>query len=231
MIDLLVALSLIALATAGAMLASSARAEVQRRLSTIGVERAVGASAGHVTLSHALEAALVSAPAAAIGCAAGVLAIYGPAAHLLSLLNEPAPGLALVGPVLAGWLAGVGDRRRGRGLAGLARRAPARWSACCRAAMSPRAGRRGHRQRAGGLLTLGARLVRARRARLVATVITLGLSTAFVLLLLSLASALSALETDPGALGQALPADRIAARRRSPRGPRDRGRPGGGAPL
>ena len=32
------------------------------------------------------------APAAAIGCAAGVLAIYGPAARLLSLLNEPAPG-------------------------------------------------------------------------------------------------------------------------------------------
>ena len=36
-IDLLVALSLIALATAGAMLAASAHAEVQRRLRTIGV--------------------------------------------------------------------------------------------------------------------------------------------------------------------------------------------------
>ena len=50
--------------------------------------------------------------------------------------------------------------------------------------------------------TLGARLVGARRARLVATVVTLGLSTAFVLLMLALASALSTLETDPGALGK-----------------------------
>jgi ABC-type lipoprotein release transport system permease subunit len=53
-----------------------------------------------------------------------------------------------------------------------------------------------------GLGTLGARLVAARRARLVATVVTLGLSTAFVLLLLSLAAGLSALETDPSALGK-----------------------------
>jgi hypothetical protein len=88
-IDLLVALSLIALATAGAMLAASARAEVQRRLGTIGVQRAVGASGGYVTLVHTLEAALVAAPAAAIGCAAGALLIAGPSAHLLELLNEP----------------------------------------------------------------------------------------------------------------------------------------------
>ncbi len=43
---------------------------------------------------------------------------------------------------------------------------------------------------------------RARRSRLAATVLTLGASTAFVLLLLALASALSALETDPAALGK-----------------------------
>ena len=49
---------------------------------------------------------------------------------------------------------------------------------------------------------LGARLVGARRVRLAATIVTLGLSTAFVLLLLSLASALRTLETDPGALGK-----------------------------
>jgi hypothetical protein len=41
-----------------------------------------------------------------------------------------------------------------------------------------------------------------RRARLAATVVTLGLSTGFVLLMLALASALSALETDPQALGK-----------------------------
>ena len=42
----------------------------------------------------------------------------------------------------------------------------------------------------------------ARRTRLVATALTLGLSTAFVLLMLALASTLSSLETDPGALGK-----------------------------
>ena len=68
-----------------------------------------------------------------------------------------------------------------------------------------------------GLVTLGTRLVGARRGRLAATVLTLGTSTAFVLLLLALASALSALETDPGALGKryqltaSLPADRVSA--------------------
>ena len=86
-IDLLVALSLIALATAGTMLAASARAEVQRRLRTIGVQRAVGASAGHVALVHALRAMLVAAPAAALGCLAGVLAVAGPSAALLTLLK------------------------------------------------------------------------------------------------------------------------------------------------
>jgi ABC-type lipoprotein release transport system permease subunit len=49
---------------------------------------------------------------------------------------------------------------------------------------------------------LGARLAAARRMRLLATVMTLGLSIAFVLLMLALASALSTLQTDPGALGK-----------------------------
>ncbi len=200
-IDLLVALSLIALATAGAMLASSARAEVQRRLATIGVERAVGATAGHVALAHAVEAALVAAPAAAVGSAAGLLATYGPASRLLALLNEPPPGAGVLWPVAGGWLVGVAIAVGG-----------AAWPAW-RAARRPLVGllrggdvtSRGsgaHRARRGGLLALGARLVRARRARLVATVITLGLSSAFVLLMLSLASELSSLETDPGALGE-----------------------------
>ncbi len=105
----------------------------------------------------------------------------------------------------------AGERRdpgRRGGLAGvavgwaLARRLVARRRAGrCRARpASPRDSRL--RRRAGGLGTLGARLVGARRVRLVATVVTLGLSTAFVLLMLALASALSTLETDPGALGK-----------------------------
>jgi ABC-type lipoprotein release transport system permease subunit len=229
-IDLLVALSLIALLTAGAMLAASARAEVQRRLSAIGIQRAVGASGGHVALSHALEAMIVAVPAAALGCTVGVIATSGPAGQLLTLLNEPPPGAALLLPVLGAWLASVAlpvagaawpAWRAGRQpVVGLLRGAdisrPASGGRIGRigrrgrvvhrrpgglAAPGARIGRMVHR-RPGGLAALGARLVSARRTRLVTTVITLGLSTAFVLLMLALASALSALETDPGALGK-----------------------------
>jgi len=224
-IDLLVALSLIALATAGVMLAASARAEVQRRLGTIGVQRAIGATGGHVTRVHALEAALVAAPAAAIGCAAGVLAIYGPSAQLLSLLNEPAPGSALVLPLIGTWLAAVALAVAGA--AWPAWRAAARpVIALLRGADITRRTRSGlpavRRLAPSGLTTLGVRLVTARRARLVATAITLGLSTAFVLLMLVLSSELSALRTDPTTLGKryqltaALPPDAVGPVRRIP---------------
>ena len=213
-IDLLVALSIIALITAGAMLAASARAEVQRRIAEIGVRRALGAPRGHIALAQGLEALLIAAPAATLGLAAGVIATYGPATRLLTLLNEPAPGTGLAAPLTAAWLAAVGIPV-----------AATAWPSF-RATAGPvvgllRAGdvsatsARNHRQGAGsenrrgllgvrraGLAALGARLVATRRVRLLATVITLGLSTAFVLLLLSLASALGALETDPGALGR-----------------------------
>jgi ABC-type antimicrobial peptide transport system permease subunit len=209
-IDLLVALSLIAVATAGVMLAASARAEVQRRLKAIGVQRAVGAGAGHVALSQALEAGLVAAPAAALGCAGGALATYGPITRLLTLLNEPPPGSVLALPLVGGWLAAVAIpvaavlwpawRASRRPVVSLLRGADV-------APPANDGGRRGRgagfvRRRRGGLALLGARLVGARRTRLVATVITLGLSAGFVLLLLSLASALQSLETDPSALGK-----------------------------
>ena len=128
-IDLLVALSLIALLTAGVMLAASARAEVQRRIGAIGIRRAVGETRGQVVLALALEAAFVAAPAAALGMAAGTIAILGSTNRLLALLNEPAPGSALVLPLIAVWLArgrpadardgvaGVHGRRRQRHLA------------------------------------------------------------------------------------------------------------------
>ncbi|HUE28994.1 MAG TPA: FtsX-like permease family protein, partial [Solirubrobacteraceae bacterium] len=98
-IDLLVALSVIALATAGVMLAASARAEVQRRLKTIGIKRAVGASRGRLALVQALEALLVAAPAATLGTVAGALATAGPSDRLLTMLNEPPAGAALIGPL------------------------------------------------------------------------------------------------------------------------------------
>ncbi len=88
-IDLLVALSLFALATAAVMLAASARAEVQRRLQAIGISRAVGASRGHIVRVQAVEAATVALPAATVGLLVGVLATAGPSDRLLTMLNEP----------------------------------------------------------------------------------------------------------------------------------------------
>jgi len=202
-IDLLVALSVIALVTAGAMLAASARAEVQRRLGTIGVRRAVGASRGHITLSHAVEALLVAAPAATIGLAAGALAMYGPASRLLTLLNEPPPGTGLVLPLAGAWLLSVAIPVGATAWpAWMAARGPVVAQLRGGDVSAGGAGARRLSLRGRGLRLLGARLVAARRVRLVATVVTLGLSTAFVLLMLALASALSTLETDPGALGK-----------------------------
>ncbi|MGH2883547.1 MAG: FtsX-like permease family protein, partial [Solirubrobacteraceae bacterium] len=106
-IDLLVALSLIALATASVMLAASARAEVQRRLAAIGVKRAVGASRAHLAATQGFEALFVAAPAATIGAVGGALATYGPTSRLLVLLNEPAPGTALLPALAAAWLASI----------------------------------------------------------------------------------------------------------------------------
>ncbi|HTU87313.1 MAG TPA: ABC transporter permease [Solirubrobacteraceae bacterium] len=202
-IDLLVALSLIALATAGVMLAASARAEVQRRLRAIGVRRAVGASRGHLALAQAFEALFVAAPAATLGAVGGVIATYGPTSRLLVLLNEPAPGAALLPALIAAWLAAIAIpvlaaawpawRAAGRPPVGLLRGAEL--------ARGRRGTGRFVRHRAG-LTTLGVRLAGARRTRLIATAATLGFSTAFVLLMLALASALNTLETDPGALGK-----------------------------
>ena len=203
-IDLLVALSVIALVTAAVLLAASARAEVQRRLKSIGVHRAVGASRGQVALTQALEAALVAVPAATIGTLAGWLAMSSPDDRLLALLNEPEPGGVLVAPLAAGWLLSVAIPVAGASW-------PA-WCAAGRAVVSllhgadvRRSGhhrRRTHGGRSGGLTRLGLRLVLARPARLWATVAMLSFSTAFVLLMIALAGALSSLETDPQALGK-----------------------------
>jgi predicted lysophospholipase L1 biosynthesis ABC-type transport system permease subunit len=202
-IDLLVALSVIALATAGAMLAASARAEVQRRLQAIGIRRAVGASRAHLTLTQALETLLVAMPAATIGAVAGTFATYRPASRLLTLLNEPAPGTGLLLPLGAAWLASIA-------IPVIAAAWPA-WRAAGRNAVSLLQGadldRRARPRRrltpvSAGLSLLGARLVGARRTRMCATAVTLGASTAFVLLMLALAASLASLETDPGALGK-----------------------------
>ena len=212
-IDLLVALSLIALVTAGVMLAASARAEVQRRLGAIGVRRAVGTTRGQVVLAQVVEGLIVAVPAATVGVAAGTLATDAPATRLLTLLNEPGPGWALALPLFGSWLAAVALPVAGAAwpawratagpVVGLLRGADvASRTGASRAGASRPASSRHGLPAAAGLTALGARLVAARRTRLVATALTLGLSTAFVLLMLALASTLSSLETDPGALGK-----------------------------
>jgi ABC-type antimicrobial peptide transport system permease subunit len=209
-IDLLVALSAIALVTAGVLLAASARAEVQRRLGAIGVRRAVGETRAQVALAQGLEGLLIALPAASLGVAAGVLATSAPASRLLMLLNEPPPGRALIVPVGLAWLAAVlvpalgaawpAWRAAGGSIVGLLRGGDVAARSRFAVRRPARAGRASRIR--GGLGLLGARLVGARRARLAATIVTLALSAGFVLLMLALASELSTLETDPGALGK-----------------------------
>ncbi|HEX2086258.1 MAG TPA: ABC transporter permease, partial [Solirubrobacteraceae bacterium] len=107
-IALLVAFSVVAVATAGIMLGASARSEVARRLPAIGVQRAVGFSRRAIVREQAGRAALVAAPAAAAGVAAGALAMRGPSERLLDALNEAGPGAALVWWLAAAWAAVVG---------------------------------------------------------------------------------------------------------------------------
>ncbi|HEY4281115.1 MAG TPA: ABC transporter permease [Conexibacter sp.] len=199
-IALLVAVSLVALAAAGAMLAASWRAEVQRQLPSIGARRSIGFSRGDVTALNGFEAALVAAPAAAAGLALGALLAGGPSARLLEALNELPPGAALLGPLALTWLAVVA-------LVAAAAAWPA-WRAASRGPVALLRGgdvaarRLGGLSATRGLLALGARLVVSRRARFLATVLVLAVSTGFVLLLLSLASLLQSLEHDPGSVGK-----------------------------
>ena len=105
-IALLVAFSLVALAAAGVMLAAGASADVQRRLQTIGIQRAIGVSRTAVAAEYGIAAALVGLLAGAIGLGAGALAATGPSAQLLEALNEQPPGAALA-PLLGACLLGI----------------------------------------------------------------------------------------------------------------------------
>jgi ABC-type lipoprotein release transport system permease subunit len=197
-ISLLVAFSLVALLAAGTMLAAGAHADVQRRLATFGVLRALGFSPGRIAARQAGEAALVALPAAAVGIAVGAFAVAGPAAGLLASLNERPPGAALVPPLLGALGAVVAIVV-----------AAATWPAW-RAARRPpveilRGGElatpRAHAT-SGGLAALGARFATAARARWVAAVATIGVCAGVVTLMLSLASLLERLRDDPGTVGK-----------------------------
>ena len=199
-IALLVAFSLVALAAAGVMLAASASADVQRRLQTIGVQRAIGVSRVAVAGEYGLAAALVGLVAGALGLAAGALAAAWPSARLLEALNEQPPGAALV-PVLLLALVAIAA------LVGAAAAWPA-WQATGRPTVAllrgaELQGARSRRVRiGGGFAALGARLALARRGRALATVAVLSVSGAVILLMLGLASLLTALRNDPGSVGK-----------------------------
>jgi ABC-type lipoprotein release transport system permease subunit len=129
------------------------------------------------------------------------LATGGPSDRLLMLLNEPSAGASLLPLVAAGWAVSIA-------IPTLAAAWPA-WRAAgrpptelLRGAELRTGSRQKHTLKSPSLAVLGSRLAGARRTRLIATATTLGASTAFVLLMLALASALASLETDPQALGK-----------------------------
>ena len=200
-IALLVAFSLIALGAATTMLAATAAADVQRRLPAIGVQRAVGFQRGRIAREHAGRAARTGLVAGAIGLAAGALVVHAPATRLLEALNEQPPGwvvvwpllgaLALIVAVVAAAAAWPAWRATGRPTVSLLRGAELRAT-----------GARRRLPLGGSFAALGARLALARRGRAGATVAVLAASGAVVLLMLGLASLVTALRDDPGSVGK-----------------------------
>ncbi len=211
-IALLGAFSVIALAAAGIMLASQAAADVQRRLASIGVQRAIGVPRGRVAAEHALGAGLLGLAAGGAGVAAGAVAVSGPSQALLRTLNELGPGAALVLP-LAGVVVAITL------LTMVAAATPA-WRAAGR---QPVALLRGAELRGpsrslvpgSGPVSLGARLVLARRGRAALAIAVLAASGAVVLLMVGLATLVVGLRDDPGSVGKRyaltvrLPPDRL----------------------
>lgn len=198
-IALLGAFSVIALVAAGILLASQAAADVQRRLGTIGVQRAIGMPRSRVTAEHAVAAALLGLAAGGAGVIVGAVAVTGPADALLHTLNELSPGPTVILPL-------VGVMSAITALSTLAAAYPA-WRAAGR---TPVALLRGAELRGparslvpgSGPLSLGARLGLARRGRAGLSVAVLAASGSIVLLMLGLASLLEGLRNDPGALGK-----------------------------
>ncbi|WP_205699564.1 ABC transporter permease [Conexibacter sp. SYSU D00693] len=203
-VGLLVAFGVVAAGLAGVLLGAGAQSDVQRRLPSIGVRRAVGLRPAGVVRGHALEGAQAAALPAAAGLALGAVVAGGPTASVLHSLNQLEAPVAERLPLLAAaWLAVVV-------LVAAASALPA-WRAARRPVATllrggdvatprgpGRAGLRGGR----GVVGLGARLVAARRARYAVVVGVLGAAAAVALLLLALASLLTALRDDPATLGK-----------------------------
>ncbi len=198
-IALLIAFSLVAVGAAGMMLGATARADVQRRLESIGVMRAVGVSRRSVVGRYAVDAALLAVPASIAGLALGTLLASGPSARLLEILNEKPPGAALLVPLLIAFAI----------LVSLVV-AVTLWPAWRAAGRPPAEILRGaeltgtvRRSRvSGGPFGLGLRLAAGRRGRTLSTAAVVAAATSVVLLMLAMASFLEDLEEDPGVFGK-----------------------------
>jgi ABC-type antimicrobial peptide transport system permease subunit len=228
-ISLLVAFSLVALVAAGTMLFAGAHAEVQRRLTGFGVQRALGFGPGRIAAQQAVEAAVVAVPAAALGITLGALIVARPAADLLAALNELGPGWALALPLAlallavvavvvaaATWPAWRAARRppveilRGGDLARPPRRRRLRrGSDPLTIRNRPEQGfsyehnvKGSDPSPGGGLFSLGVRFATAARGRWFAAVTTIAVCAGVVTLMLALASLLERLREDPGTIGK-----------------------------
>jgi ABC-type lipoprotein release transport system permease subunit len=198
-IALLVAFSLIAIAVAGTMLAASANAEVQRRLEALGLLRALGASPAAVVAAGVAEGAFVAVPAGAIGVVAGWLAVSSPLDRLLASLSELGPGWSVAPLLLASWLGLVLLVAAASAFpAWRATRAPA-------AATLRRGDVVGSARRlpgAAGPAGLGLRMAVARPVRAAAGTLVLGSAVVVILLILSIATLLLRLDSNPVAIGK-----------------------------
>jgi len=198
-IALLVAFSLIAIVVAGTMLAASANAEVQRRLEGLGLLRAIGASPGAVVAAGVVEGAIVAVPAGAIGLVAGWLAVSSPLDRLLVSLSELGPGWSVAPFLLASWLGLVL-------LVAAASAFPA-WRATrgSAAATLRRGDVIGSARRlpgSAGPAGLGLRMAAGRPMRTAAGTIVLGSAVVVILLILSIATLLLRLDSNPVAIGK-----------------------------
>lgn len=198
-IAVVVAFSLIALLVACVMLSASAAAEVQRRLTALGLLRAVGVSARTLVAAAAVEATMFALPAATLGVLGGWLATQGSANRLLDSLNQLPPGSSLV-LLLAASIVGLT-------LLVVAATCWPAWRATRRSPVEVlRGGDVGHSARNLPLPPvfplLGVRLVLARPARAAATVTVVGFAVSVVLTILTIATVLQNLNSQPLSVGK-----------------------------
>lgn len=201
-IALLIAFSLVALGAAAVALGASARVDVQRRIRSIGVMRAIGISRRGVAGRYALDALVVAVPAGVLGLGVGAAVAYGPSTRLLAILSEIGPGGALAGPLAAALVlivaivvaATVWPAWRAAG------RPPARVLADGELREPPRP--KGGSPGPSGPFGLGLRMAAVRRAGTASTALVVGAAAAVVLLMVALASFLDDLQNDPGTIGR-----------------------------